>query len=219
MDNLLNPEGKLEAEPAKERGTIRMQYQYGPSQRYENAAEPAHQGNVAWNGQPIPQIAPVQQTFLPQARNQGSQPFPNNRGMPIPGSSGNVNASYGKRNTGINHADARNVGFQGGYTGYGPNGQPVQYGTFMRDGTQYGRGPHTIDPSKAIISAVHYENGGISAVQFQDGTVVDIAYAIAMAEAGLMEDVNVGRNREGQKTLRSYPDGDPSNNLSNLPRF
>ncbi len=139
--------------------------------------------------------------------------------MPVPGSSGNPYAEYGRRNTGINNADARNVGFQGGYTGYGPEGQPVQYGTFMRDGTQYGAGPHTIDPNKAIIRAVHYENGGISAVQFQDGTVVGIAHAIAMAEAGLIEDVNTGRNREGQKTLRSYPDGDPSNNLSNLPRF
>ncbi len=132
---------------------------------------------------------------------------------------GSLNAPYGQRNTGINNADARSVGFQGGYTGYGPDGQPVQYGTFMRDGTQYGAGPHTIDPNKAIIRAVRYDGGGISAVQFQDGTVADIAYAIAMAEAGMIEDVNTGRNREGQKTLRSYPDGYPGNNLSNLPRF
>lgn len=140
-------------------------------------------------------------------------------GMPAPGASGNLNAPYGERNTGINYADARNVGFQGGYTGYGANGQPVQYGTFMRDGTQYGKGPHTIDPNKKIISAVRYSDGGISEVRFQDGTTADIAQAIGMAEAGLIEDVNTGRNREGQKTLRSYPDGDPSNNLSHLPRF
>ncbi|CAG7632500.1 hypothetical protein PAESOLCIP111_03386 [Paenibacillus solanacearum] len=161
---------------------------------------------------------PVQpQPAMAQARNVGGQTFQG--GMPIPGSSGDPNAAYGSRNTGINHADARNVGFQGGYTGYGPNGQPVQYGTFMRDGTQYGKGPHTIDPNKAIIQAVHYEGGGIAAVKFQDGSVADVATAIGMAEAGLIEDVNTGKNREGQKTLRSYPDGDPSNNLSNLPRF
>jgi|GEM_PF-1083324 len=198
------------------------QYGQGPDQRYENAVEPTHNGNYAWNGQPIPSIPPNQQQhqqFMPQARNQGTQTFQSGGGMPIPGSSGNPLAPYGQRNTGINGADARNVGFQGGYTGYGPNGQPVQYGTFMRDGTQYGAGPHTIDPNKYSIRAVHYENGGISAVQFQDGTVVDIAHAIAMAEAGLIEDVNTGKNRERQKTLRSYPDGDPSNNLSNLPRF
>ncbi|CAG7636182.1 DUF3892 domain-containing protein [Paenibacillus allorhizosphaerae] len=157
------------------------------------------------------------QSFMPQARNIGGQTFQG--GMPVPGSSGDPNAEYGSRNTGINNADARDVGFQGGYTGYGPNGQPVQYGTFMRDGTQYGKGPHTIDPNKAIIQAVRYNGGGISAVKFQDGSVADIATAIGMAEAGLIEDVNTGKNREGQKTLRSYPDGDPSNNLSNLPRF
>lgn len=196
----------------------------GPFQ-YQNAVEPTHNGNFAWNGQPILQIQPgnfnpgtVQQPFMTQARNYGTQFF-GRGGMPVPGSSGNQMAGHGQRNTGINNADARNVGFQGGYTGYGSNGQPIQYGTFMRDGTQYGLGPHTIDPNKAIIQAVHYENGGISAVQFQDGSVVEIAKAIAMAEAGLIEDVNTGRNREGQKTLRSYPDGDPSNNLSNLPRF
>jgi hypothetical protein len=197
--------------------------QFESSQNYSNAVEPTHNGNFAWNGQPIPtqmyQQAGQsgQQSFIPQARNNGTQT--SRGGMPIPGSSGNMNAEYGQRNTGINHADARNVGFQGGYTGYGANGQPTQYGTFMRDGTQYGAGPHTIDPNKAIIQSVHYGDGGISAVQFQDGRIVDIANAIAMTEAGLIEDVNTGKNREGQKTLRSYPDGDPSNNLSNLPRF
>ncbi|WP_261306110.1 DUF3892 domain-containing protein [Paenibacillus andongensis] len=197
--------------------------QFEPSQNYSNAVEPTHNGNFAWNGQPIPtqmyQQAGQsgQQSFFPQARNNGTQT--SQGGMPVPGSSGNMNAEYGQRNTGINNADARNVGFQGGYTGYGANGQPTQYGTFMRDGTQYGAGPHTIDPNKAIIQSVHYGDGGISAVQFQDGRIVDIANAIAMTEAGLIEDVNTGKNREGQKTLRSYPDGDPSNNLSNLPRF
>jgi hypothetical protein len=213
----------------------RINPQLGPSQGYQDAAEPVHNGNFAWNGQPIPNDQMFgqasqqgsgyppsgsnsgRQPFMEQARDYGTQTFQG--GMPVPGSSGNVNANYGERNTGINNADARHIGFQGGYTGYGPNGQPIQYGTFMRDGTQYGQGPHTIDPNKAVIRAVHYEGGGISAVQFQDGSVVNIASAIAMSEAGLIEDANTGRNREGQKTLRSYPDGDPSNNLSNLPRF
>jgi hypothetical protein len=200
--------------------------QFGAVRKYENAVEPTHNANFAWNGQPIPQISGLNHngtstggaSYIPQARNAGTQTF-SDGGMPVPGSSGDPQAEYGRRNTGINSADARNVGFQGGRTGYGPNGQPVQYGTFMRDGTQYGRGPHTIDPNKKIITAVRYSDGGISAVRFQDGSTADIAQAIAMAEADLIEDVNTGKNREGQKTLRSYPDGDPSNNLSNLPRF
>lgn len=211
---------------------------FGARPGYQNSVEPTHNGNFAWNGEPIPNYpsnasdtqgnagdyagqvpqfpfngapAPVPQSNMTQGDQSG-------RGQ-LPGMTGNPNAPYGQRNTGINHADARNVGFQGGYTGYGANGQPVQYGTFMRDGTQYGAGPHTIDPNKAIIASVRYRDGGISAVRFQDGSVADIAQAIGMAEAGMIEDVNTGRNREGQKTLRSYPDGDPRNNLSNLPRF
>jgi hypothetical protein len=174
--------------------------------------------NRAWNGQPIPHFDNRPQGFIPQARdNRSGQTFQG--GMPAPGASGNPNAPLGMRNTGINHADARQVGFQGGYTGYNANGQSMQFGTFLRDGTQYGVGPHTIDPNKAMIQAVHYSNGAITAVQFQNGTIVDIATAIGMSEAGLIEDVNTGKNREGQKTLRSYPDGAPENNLSNLPRF
>lgn len=197
-----------------------MNSPWGPDMRYQNAVEPTHNGNFAWNGQPIPNFQSMFQNsgYMQQALNNNSgSTFEG--GMPVPGSSGNPFAAYGQRNTGINNADARNVGFQGGFTGYGPYGTPTHYGTFMRDGTQYGLGPHTIDPNKAIIQAVHYQNGAIAAVQFQNGAVVDIATAIGMAEAGMIEDVNTGRNREGQKTLRSYPDGDPSNNLSNLTRF
>ncbi|WP_282942776.1 DUF3892 domain-containing protein [Paenibacillus sp. RC67] len=199
---------------------------YSDERGYDNAVESTHNGNFAWNGQPIPQYARLNQNgpaqggtpYIPQTQSAGTQTFSGGQ-MPVPGSSGDPRAEYGQRNTGINNADARTVGFQGGYAGYGPNGQPLQYGTFMRDGTQYGRGPHTIDPSKKIITAVRYSDGGISAVKFQDGSVADIAQAIGMAEADMIEDVNTGKNREGQKTLRSYPDGDPSNNLSNLPRF
>jgi hypothetical protein len=56
-------------------------------------------------------------------------------------------------------------------------------------------GPHTIDPNKAMIQSVHYENGSIGAVQFQNGQVVDVQTAIEMTEADLIEDANTGVNR------------------------
>lgn len=181
------------------------------------SGQSTHNANYAWNDEPIPSMGNF---GMNSTQDSGQFDFHEiSEGMPAAGSSGDPHAPAGSRNTGIHHADARNIGYQGGYTGYGQNGQPIQFGTFMRDGTQYGKGPHTIDPNKAIIQAVHYEDGGIRSVQFQDGTIVDIAHAIALAEAGLIEDVNTGKNREGQKTLRSYPDGVPENNLSNLPRF
>ncbi|WJZ23477.1 DUF3892 domain-containing protein [Listeria phage LIS04] len=75
--------------------------------------------------------------------------------------------------------------------------------------------------SKQIV-AVRKEGRNISAVQFQDGSTADIEEAIALAEEGYIEDVNTGTTRSSdgkQKTLRSYPDGDPSNNLDSLPTF
>lgn len=78
---------------------------------------------------------------------------------------------------------------------------------------------HHIDPNKLKIVAVQKDGRNIKAVQFQNGEVADIQQAIQMAEQDLIEDVNTGKNREGEKTLRSYPDGDPTNNLDNLPTF
>lgn len=72
------------------------------------------------------------------------------------------------------------------------------------------------------ISAVRKKGSSITAVQFQDGSTVDIEEAIALAEEGYIEGVNTGATRESdgrQKTLRSYPDGDPDNNLDKLPNF
>ncbi|AMM44818.1 hypothetical protein SP15_019 [Bacillus phage SP-15] len=75
--------------------------------------------------------------------------------------------------------------------------------------------------SKQIV-AVRRNGRNISAVQFQDGSSVDVEEAIALAEEGYIEGVNTGTTRGSdgkQKTLRSYPDGDASNNLDNLPSF
>lgn len=81
---------------------------------------------------------------------------------------------------------------------------------------------HHVDPNKLKIMAVRKDNDGdISEVKFQNGQTVTIEEAIQMAEQDLIEDVNTGLTRgdNPHKTLRSYPDGDPSNNLSNLQDF
>lgn len=75
--------------------------------------------------------------------------------------------------------------------------------------------------SKQIV-AVRKDGRNISAVKFQDGSTVDVEEAIALAEEGYIENVNTGTTRGSdgkQKTLRSYPDGDPDNNLDRLPTF
>lgn len=71
------------------------------------------------------------------------------------------------------------------------------------------------------IAKVRYDvaDHEITMVQFDNGSEVSISDAIAMAKRGDIQGVNVGRARDGRETLRSYPDGDPANNLVNLPKF
>lgn len=81
---------------------------------------------------------------------------------------------------------------------------------------------HQVDPNKLRIVATRRDNDGdIEVVQFQNGQIASIEEAIQMAENDLIEDVNTGatRGENKHKTLRSYPDGDPTNNLDNLPTF
>jgi hypothetical protein len=81
------------------------------------------------------------------------------------------------------------------------------------------KGPHLVDPNKKTITQVHKTGRAISEVMFDDGTKVDVNTAIQMAEENQINDVNSGSNVNGMKTLRSYPDGDPTNNLGNLPQY
>lgn len=81
---------------------------------------------------------------------------------------------------------------------------------------------HHIDPNKLQIVAVRKDGrGDITEVKFNNGQTADIEKAIQMAEQDLIEDVNTGatRGNDRHKTLRSYPDGIPENNLDNLPTF
>lgn len=75
----------------------------------------------------------------------------------------------------------------------------------------------------ARIVGVHYEDGRITQVKLDCGNVVGISQAIAMADRKELEGVVVGATRgdvdEQHATLRGVADGNPENNLSNLPRF
>ncbi len=62
-------------------------------------------------------------------------------------------------------------------------------------------------------------DGDIIQLQLSSGAVVDYKQAQAMAKAGQIENVNVFRGRDGDEHLRSNADGDPTNNLDQLPTF
>lgn len=69
------------------------------------------------------------------------------------------------------------------------------------------------------VTAVHYDGDEISKVRLNDGQEISISQAIDMADRSLLEGMTVGGARSGRRTLHGVADGDPSNNLSNLPRF
>ncbi|HET7580185.1 MAG TPA: DUF3892 domain-containing protein [Bacillales bacterium] len=76
-------------------------------------------------------------------------------------------------------------------------------------------------PKKEIVAVRKNGDGDIQEVQFNDGSTASVAQAIQMAEEDLIANVNTGatRGENSHKTLRSDPDGDPTNNLDNLPGF
>lgn len=79
-----------------------------------------------------------------------------------------------------------------------------------------------MDNAKKDIVAVRKNgDGDIQEVKFNDGTTASVEQAIQMAEEDSINNVNTGatRGENSHKTLRSDPDGDPSNNLDNLPSF
>lgn len=67
------------------------------------------------------------------------------------------------------------------------------------------------------ITKVVKHGGLIIGYELQNGHQVDKNAAIEMAKRGEIKGVGVGVSAKGEEYLRSLPDGDESNNLSNLP--
>lgn len=63
------------------------------------------------------------------------------------------------------------------------------------------------------------EKGTIQQYKLDNGTTVDINKAIQMVKNNEIENCNVFTTRNGSESIRSNNDGDPSNNLDNLPTF
>jgi hypothetical protein len=70
-----------------------------------------------------------------------------------------------------------------------------------------------------VVAVRKNGDGDIIKLQLSDGNEVDYLVAQRMASQGLIENLQVFEGKDGEKHLRSIPDGDPSNNLDNLPLF
>lgn len=77
-----------------------------------------------------------------------------------------------------------------------------------------------MDQQKQQVVAVRKNgDGDIVELKLSSGQVVDYKTAQQMAKSQQIENVNVFRGRDGDEHLRSNADGDPTNNLDNMPTF
>ena len=70
-----------------------------------------------------------------------------------------------------------------------------------------------------IIKVKKNVDGDITDVMLGDGNIYSINDAITMSKDHLIENVNVGRAKNGREYLRSNPNGVDDDNLDNLPSF
>lgn len=70
-----------------------------------------------------------------------------------------------------------------------------------------------------IVGVRKDENGTIQGYKLDNNKVIGVNEAIQMVNNNQIENCNVFTTRSGSKAIRSNNDGDPSNNLDNLPSF
>jgi hypothetical protein len=70
-----------------------------------------------------------------------------------------------------------------------------------------------------VVAVKKNGDGDIIELKLSSGTVVGYKQAQEMAKNGQIQHVNVFKGRDGDEHLRSDADGDPSNNLDNMPTF
>ncbi len=79
--------------------------------------------------------------------------------------------------------------------------------------------PESNNNAPEVVAVRKNGDGDIVELQLSSGQVVDYKQAQAMAKQGQIANVNVFRGRDGDEHLRSDADGNPDNNLDNLPTF
>lgn len=66
------------------------------------------------------------------------------------------------------------------------------------------------------IVALVKEEGRVAGYKLSDGKIINKNEGIALAKQGKIKGVGIATNK-GEEYLKSLPDGDEGNNLSNLP--
>lgn len=75
------------------------------------------------------------------------------------------------------------------------------------------------DQMPEVVAVRKNGDGDIVQLKLDNGEVVDYKTAQQMVQTTGIRNLNVFRGRDDEMHLRSNADGDPSNNLDNLPGF
>lgn len=70
-----------------------------------------------------------------------------------------------------------------------------------------------------VVAVRKNGDGDIVELKLSNGQVVDYKTAQQLVQGRQIANLNVFKGRDGEPHLRSNADGDPSNNLDNLPAF
>lgn len=70
-----------------------------------------------------------------------------------------------------------------------------------------------------VIAIKHGAKGVIEQYKLDNDQIIDAEQAVQMVERGEIEYCTLSTARNGKKSIRSLNDGDPTNNLDNLPTF
>lgn len=73
--------------------------------------------------------------------------------------------------------------------------------------------------AEKIVAVRKNGEGDVVELKTDKGNILGYHEAQALTKSGHLEGVNVFKGRDGDEHLRSNADGDPTNNLDNLPIF
>lgn len=68
-----------------------------------------------------------------------------------------------------------------------------------------------------IEGVIKDDSGEITAYKIENGDIIMKEQAVILAKQGAMKGVSVAVSKNGEEFLKSLPDDDRGNNLSNLP--
>ncbi|GGD70596.1 DUF3892 domain-containing protein [Paenibacillus nasutitermitis] len=72
---------------------------------------------------------------------------------------------------------------------------------------------------ESLVAVQKNGDGDLQAFKTSSGRVLDYAQALQEVQAGQIAGANVFKGRDGELYIRGDADGDPTNNLDNLPIF